>query len=63
MQMTNSCVSTYVEVPKSVEGYCGGLCLYPECFLPAVGCSSWGIDLAMHVLGKFIKGLVVFSTT
>ena len=26
----------------NIEGHCGGLCLYPDCFPLAVGCSPWG---------------------
>ena len=48
--------------PPLVEGCYGGLCLYPDCWIYAVGCFSWGIDLAMHVLGKFSMGLVISST-
>ena len=44
----------------SVEGHFSVLCLHPEYLLPTVG-SSWSMDLAVHVLREFIKGLVVFS--
>ena len=43
----------------NVKGHYGGLFLHPNCFLHAIGCFSWGIDLAMHVLGEFARGLVV----
>ena len=43
----------------NVEGCRGGLCLHPDCFLLAVRCSSKCMDLAMHILGGFAKGLVV----
>ena len=46
----------------NVEGCYGRLCLCPDCLLPAVGCFSYGINLAMHVLGKFVKVLVVLGT-
>ena len=45
----------------NVEGHCDGLCLHPDCFLSALGCFSWAMDLAMHTLGCFVKGLVVFG--
>ena len=45
----------------NVEGCYSRLCFHPDCLLPAVGCSSWDMDLAVYVLGKFIKGLVLFS--
>ena len=35
-----------------VEGHYSRLCLHPGYLLPAVGCSSWGIDLAVHVSGS-----------
>ena len=46
-----------------VERCHGGLCLYPDCLLHTVTCSSWVIDLAMHVSGEFSRGLVVTGTT
>ena len=45
---------------ENVEGCHGMLYLYPDCLLPA-RCSSWGMDLSMHVSDDFINGLVVFS--
>ena len=42
-----------------VKRHHGRLCLHPDSLLYAVGCSFWGIDLAMDVLGEFAKGLVV----
>ena len=45
----------------NVERHCSGLCLHPKCLLPVLGCSSWGTGLAMHVLGKFLKVLVVYG--
>ena len=44
-----------------VEGHFSRLCLYLDCFLYAVVYSLRGINLAMHVLGDFSKGLVVFG--
>ena len=46
----------------NVEGHQSGLCLYLDYFLLAVGCSSKCMDLAMHILGGFAKGLVVSGT-
>ena len=31
-------------------------------FALSVGCSPWDVELAMHVLGEFAEGLVVFGT-
>ena len=45
----------------NVEGCSNGLCLYLDCLLHAMGCSSGGIDLAMHLSGKFARGLMVFG--
>ena len=45
-----------------VEGCYGGICLYADYLKPALGCSSWGMDLAMYVSGKFVKGLVIFAS-
>ena len=44
-----------------VEGHCSRLCLHPHCLLLSLRCSSWGMDLAMHISGEFAKGLVVSS--
>ena len=46
----------------NVEGYCGRLCLHPDCLLAAVGSFSCGMVLAMHVSGEFVKRLVVSGT-
>ena len=46
-----------------VERHHSGPCLYPDCLLPAVGCSSRGMDLDTHVLGNFIRGLVIFRAS
>ena len=45
-----------------VEGNCSRLCLHPHCFLVAMGSSPKCMDLAMHILGGFIRGLMVSST-
>ena len=45
-----------------VEECYGRFCLHPDCLLLAVGCCSWGINLAMHVPDEFAKEIVVFST-
>ena len=45
------------------KGYCSGLCLYPDCLLYCIRCSSCGMDLVMHVLGEFTRGLVVSGAT
>ena len=36
------------------------VCLHPNCLIHAFRYSSQGINLAMHILGEFSKGLVVF---
>ena len=50
--------ASHNSIAAPVEGYHGRLNLYPDCLLPAVGCFSWGMDLAMHALGEFVKGKV-----
>ena len=47
----------------SIEGCHGKLYLHPDCLILAMGCSSWGMDLAMHVSGKFVRGLVLLGST
>ena len=42
---------------------CGGLCLYPNRFLYAVGSSAWGIDWATHILDECARGIVVTGAT
>ena len=44
-----------------IEGCFSGICLCTDYLLPAVRCCSWGMDLAMHDLGQFVKGLVVLA--
>ena len=50
-------------IQTSVEGCHSRLSLHPDCLLYTVGFFLQGRDLAMHVLGKFAKGLVESSTT
>ena len=45
-----------------VEGCYGRHCLHPDCLLLFVGCSSHGMDLAMHVFDEFGGRLVVSVT-
>ena len=47
----------------SVEGCYSGIFLNLNCLLHDFRYSFWGIDLAMHVLDKFARGLVVSSAT
>ena len=44
-----------VQINLFVEGCRRGLCKHPDCLLLAVGCFLYGIDLAMHVLGKLLR--------
>ena len=39
----------------NVEGCCSELCLCPDCFLHAIGCFLWGMDLSMHLLAKYAR--------
>ena len=44
-----------------VEGSHGRFCLCSDCLLYAAGHSLWGIKLAIHILGKHSRQLVVFG--
>ena len=50
-------VMTCINLLKdATAGFFASILFVACCMMP-----FWGIDLAMHVLGKFVNGLVVFS--
>ena len=44
-----------------VERCFGRLYLCPDCLFHAVGCSVGGMDLIAHILGEFVRRLLVIG--